>query len=302
MKHLSEIKSLINLGDSKAAMEALDSLLCLAPKNSEALRLKADILDSWGRFEDSFLILRKMVDVSSLSDESIYFVNKRGLDDRTSLIYSDVTNEGRVFYPFPLKQVVISLLGVLGCIGFLLISPNYMQPNEDNQWAKIGLFFFLLVMLPWFALIVSHLKGIKKIVVGMRGLKIVRGTRVTEIPWNDVGCVIVEHDNDSNKDHLKLQLYRSGPTSSLLEELDISRANSVVKARRHFVHCVISYVGIVLYLDVKSRNRGEMAGIQEIFDSRIPKKHNLNSGLGAHSEEKNSSENRENDDNLSNAG
>ncbi|RDB35507.1 MAG: hypothetical protein DCC88_09730 [Spirobacillus cienkowskii] len=250
MKHLKEARILLEQGDSAGAMEIIENLLSLSPKNTEALKMKSFILDSWGRFDESLSLLHQLGKLSSPSEEEPFFeLDKRIEEDRESLIYSRLTPEGRWYFQFSPLQMFISLVGLMGCVLFLLTSPTYFDETNATKSISPGLLlsFFSLVVLPWFILIMINIRGIKKILVGLTGIHVFYGLKKVIYTWEEMGSVVIEYDTNLNTDYLHLIIY-SKNTREALVNFDISRNSSVIRARRHFVRLILSYIDTVSYV------------------------------------------------------
>lgn len=247
MKHLKDAKQLYMLGDSKGALNIIEDILALSPKNIEALNLKAIILDSWGHFEESLQILQKISNYAQIDDENaLSTLDRRISEDRDSLIYSKLTEEGRWYFSFSPVQVFIAVFGLVGCLLFLISSPLYFQ--KDDSFLFLGLSFFILVLFPWMLLFILHFQGVKKILIGLQGISVFYGFSKQFSKWHDIGSAVIEYDPDLNKNYLHLLLYDT-KGENILFDFNISQKNSDVFARRHFVKSILTQVKTVTYLE-----------------------------------------------------
>ena len=83
--------------------------------------------------------------------------------------------------------------------------------------------------------------------MGLNGIKVFYGWNSKIFHWNQFSCAVIEYDKDLNEDYLKLILYSSATREPLLS-FDISKRYSIVRARRHFVRLVLSYLDVVSYV------------------------------------------------------
>ena len=226
MKHLKEARILLEQGDSAGTMDIVENLLSLSPRNTEALKIKAFILDSWGRFDDSLALLHALGKLSSSEEELYAELDKRIDEDRESLIYSRLTPEGRWYFQFSPLQMFISLIGLMGCFLFLITSPSFFENASAPLTSGLLLSFLTLVVIPWVLLLILNMQGIKKILVGLTGIHVFYGL---------------------NEDYLHLIVY-SKTTREALLDFDISKNKSVIRARRHFVRLILSYIDTVSYV------------------------------------------------------
>ena len=246
MKHLKDAKKAIELGDSEEALKILEDLLYFSPKNTEALKLKAYLYDCRGRFEDSLQILHQMVKHSSSDDdENIQTFEKRMEEDRESLIYSQISAEGRSYFPFSSTQIFLLVLGLLGCVVFLTTSPSYL--GHPNGFLFILISFIVFVILPWIFILLSGSRGIKKILISINGIYIYYARKIQSFRWDEMGTVVVEYDTNLKNDYLQL-IILSKKTREKLVSFDLSKGHPVIKARRHFLRLIATYADQVLYV------------------------------------------------------
>jgi hypothetical protein len=247
MKHIRDAKKLMEAGNGPAALDVLDNLLELAPRNTEALRLKSQVLDHWGHFDVSLELLRRVANIEGPRSTVADDYDDRLREEREAMIFSEITPEGRWYFAFPRAQMWISLYGFFGCAAFLLMSSGWANRSSEALPELITA-FFALVLLPWIGLIVTHLRGIKKILVGLEGIKICTPFSSRTHRWSSIGSIVVEYDPDLTNNHLMLRIFGTEKSTQPLEVLNIAEGKSVVRARRHFVRNVLAYVDCVAYL------------------------------------------------------
>jgi hypothetical protein len=247
MKHVNEAQKLFAAGDGTGALQVLENLLDLAPRNPEALRMKARILDSWGRFDESYQTLLKLSQLPNPSQDVVQEIEQRAVEERESILFSELTSEGRWYYSFPGSQLWVSLLGLLGCAMFLISSSqvNFANPNEV---VAMALSFVFLVLLPCLFLAVIQLSGIKKILVGLRGMTVCTRFKEKLYTWDDLKVAVIEFDPDPRVDFLRLKLFGQGESKTPLLSLDISKGRSVVRARRHFLKNILTHIDTISYV------------------------------------------------------
>lgn len=246
MKHIKDAHNLMKQGDGPGALDILDHLLELAPRNSEALRMKAEILDYWGHFDVSFDLLKRVAAIDSSSPELLEIYEERLQEEREALVFSELTPEGRWYFAFPQTQMWVSIYGFLGCAAFLLLSSNQLNKGSESLVTLLSA-FGALVLLPWIALIVIHFRGIKKILVGIDGIKICYALSHRLHKWDEVKAAVVEYDPDLNSNSLIIEIYGHSDSKIPLERLQVSSGNSVVRARRHFMRSILTYIDNVTW-------------------------------------------------------
>ncbi|MDQ3235060.1 MAG: hypothetical protein M3Q07_24895, partial [Pseudobdellovibrionaceae bacterium] len=65
MKHVNQIRKIVEQGHLDEAHKAIEDLLELGPKNLEALKLKAALFEHVGRFEDEEHQWRRIIEIDN---------------------------------------------------------------------------------------------------------------------------------------------------------------------------------------------------------------------------------------------
>jgi hypothetical protein len=99
-----------------------------------------------------------------------------------------------------------------------------------------------LVLIPWVALIIIHFKGVKKILVGIEGIKICSAVSSRLHKWGEISSAVVQYDPDLNNKTLSIEIYGKTGSKTPLEKFNVSAGNSVVRARRHFLKNLLAYI------------------------------------------------------------
>lgn len=245
MKHIKDAQILLDQGDSVQALEVIDNLLSFSPNNPEALRLKANILDSWGHFDESFILLQKILKIAQTDEKIVNNFQTRMEEERASLVFSQLTPLGRWYFPFSAIRLFASLSVFIGCIFFLISASQIL--SKPNGSLLLGISFVSLVLLPWLFSLFLSFRGIKRIFVGFDGISVFYGFKSAFYSWNDMGQMVIEYDPNLRNQYLRMIIYSKSTRQPLLN-FDISQRSSVIKARRHFVRLVSSYLGNVMYV------------------------------------------------------
>lgn len=278
MKHVNEAQKLFDAGDGSGALQIVENLLDLAPRNPEALRMKAKILDSWGRFEESYQTLLTLSQLPNPSDEIVQEIEQRATEEREAVLFSELTSEGRWYHAFPASQLWVSVIGLVGC-GLFLISSSRVNFASPNEVMTMALSFFFLVLLPSVMLVVIQLSGIKRILVGLSGVRVCTRFRENQHSWDDLKAAVIEFDPDPRVDFLVLKLFRKSQDKEPVLVLDVSRSRCVVRARRHFLKNIVTHIDTVCYVSRAAiKTRGGIAGdglqpqAEEIAPPQLPPK------------------------------
>lgn len=247
MKHVNEAQKLFEAGDGSGALQILENLLDLAPRNPEALRIKAKILDSWGRFDESYQAMYALSQLPNPSEEVVRDIEQRASEEREGMFFSELTSEGRWYYSFPGSQLWVSIVGLMGCALFLISSSQVNFANQNEVVAMV-LSFVFMVLLPSIVLTVIQLTGIKRILVGISGVKVCTRFRENHFAWDELKAAVIEYDPDPRVDFLRLKLFGQNNSQEPLINLDLSRAKSVVRARRHFLKNMMTHMDAVCFV------------------------------------------------------
>lgn len=242
MRHLEDAKRLIDEGDGHGALEVIEGVMALAPRNPEALRLKAQVLEAWGHFDESLAILRDTAEAGDLSADGREQLANHLREEREFLLFSVLAQDGRWYFAMPHAQVRVSWFGLLGCLSFLLLATTN-QLSDPASLPILLLAFAVLVLGPWFLLMIVFLLGVKKVFVGMDRLEVHTRFVGREILWRDVRSAVVVYDPDPTTGDLRLLLYGTDAQKPLAE-FDVSESTCVVRARRHFFKHVLMQVGV----------------------------------------------------------
>ena len=119
---VENIKKIVADGDLEQAQEALDTLLELGPNNVEALKLQAALLRAQGKFEAEKQIWIRMHDLDAEDIDTRRFLHRKQIEEREFFYFTDELPSGRRFLAYPKKMAIASLIGLFGCLLFLIIS------------------------------------------------------------------------------------------------------------------------------------------------------------------------------------
>lgn len=246
MKHLKDAQILLNSGDGVSAMAIIENILGLAPRNPEAIRLKAQILDAWGRFDESMQLLHSLAQMETVTSEAYRAIEERAIEEKEGFIFSEITPEGRLFYAHPTEILWITAAGFLGCATFLIVAPQWFSEGTPNLLHLFGM-FSVCVLVPWFSLMVVHMRGIKRVLVGIKGMRISTRFQDTNLAWDDISAAVIIYDHNVNSQFLQLTVYSKREKLPMMT-FDISKKTPVVRARRHFLRSVLTHVDTICYV------------------------------------------------------
>jgi tetratricopeptide (TPR) repeat protein len=245
MKHLNHAKQYLENGQAQKALDIIDHILELAPKNPEALKLKAHIFESWGYFDKSLQILQDILKLQcSLSKDALQKLRHYYEEEKEDLLFTRLTPSGRAYFHFSYWEFWICIFGILGCSSFLALYYKASVLFSSNFWIYPA--FVTLVLAPFSFLFIHKYFKVSAIILNGQGLVICKRFQKLKIVWEEVRHVQVVYDEDIQTHFLKLKFYFKEKTRQELF-IDISSKSSDVKARRHFTKSILAYVDSFSY-------------------------------------------------------
>ena len=245
MRHVSAIRKLIAEGNVREAEAALDNLLELGPSNVDALKLKAMIFGAEGRFRDEEQIWSHILKIDQEDPDAIGYIHKRHIEDREHYYFTDdLPGGGRRFLAYPRALVNISVVGLMGCIGFLMLT-RLAERFPVLQVPTVVLVSFLILLIsPWVGIIVSYCRSIRAIDVSHLGVGFATRFNSTQLKWPDVEKICLTYSNDPNEPDLRLVVIPRDPRIRPVE-VDMNETSSPIRARSHLVNEISMHYGPV---------------------------------------------------------
>ena len=233
MKHVRQIRGLIDQGELTEAQQALDELLSLGPGNLEALKLRAMLYGYEGRFHEEARAWEEVFGQDGEDADAIMYFHHRHLEDRESLYFTDPTQEGgRRFYAYPRQTINALVSGLIGCLIFLGLHSCTDRPALGESGAMIS--FGVLVIAPWLWIGVAYSRALRQVTLDTQGIEISSRFRNLVVPWAQVLEVYLTHDAKKDPGNLAL-LIMPRLTGQPIIELDLSRDKSAIRARGLFI-------------------------------------------------------------------
>ena len=94
MIHVKQIKTLVDSGQRDEALAAIENLLVLGPSNLEALKIKAFLMESAGKFEEEYKIWQRVLEVDSEDQEAMAYLFRKQMEDREHFHFSEKLQSG----------------------------------------------------------------------------------------------------------------------------------------------------------------------------------------------------------------
>ena len=233
--HVKQIRTIVDSGKNDEAHEALDQLLALGPNNTEALKLRAKLLEYEGRFADEAKVWERILTIDHEDEDAASFMLRKQLEDREHYYFTDdVAGGGRRFMAYPRRLVNLAALGLAGCVAFLLSSRLSLQlPVLADPVVMLGL-FTLLVVLPWISIMTSYLTSVRHVTIETKSITISTRLKAITMAWADIEKVCVARSLSDAGNTLYLVLIPKDRTSPTVE-LDLHQQSSSIRARAHLV-------------------------------------------------------------------
>ena len=123
MIHVKQIKEMVHQGQDHQAMEAVDNLLSLGPHNLEALKIKADLYEQAGQFEEEADTWNKVLEIDQEDYDAMSYVYRRQLEERENYHFTDsLKNGGKRFSAYPKGLISGSIFLMFGITLFLVLA------------------------------------------------------------------------------------------------------------------------------------------------------------------------------------
>ncbi len=242
--HVKQIREIVSEGKTKEAHAALDQLLELGPQNTEALKLRAKLHEFEGRFGEEARVWDRIATIDREDPDAITFLLKRQLEDREHFYFTDdLPGGGRRFMAYPRGLVNTSVLGLIGCVCFLLSTRlAVVFPIIAEPFMMLGL-FGILVMGPWIAIITTYVRSIKALCIGQDGLTVQTRVKSRHVAWRDVERMVLARSGDGeHAGGLSLVALPRDKAAGVIE-IDLAPGSSAVRARTYLIREVARQFG-----------------------------------------------------------
>ncbi len=231
---VENVKKIVAKGDLQQAQELLDTLLELGPGNVEALKLKAALLRIQGKFDAERQIWLRIHELDAEDLDTLRFLQKKQLEEREFFYFTDELPGGRRFLAYPKKMAIASVIGLLGCLLFLVISYLVRTHLPLGGRALVLLTFAICVLLPWLLIIHRFLTGLVSIAVTASDIRIKSRLKTLAYRWEELHQVCLAHHRTAAHTQLLLVIV---PHSAALPavKIDMSDGSSSLCARSYLI-------------------------------------------------------------------
>lgn len=235
MMHVKQIQNIVAKGQNDEAHAALDQLLALGPQNTEALKLRARLYEFEGRFIEEGRAWERVATVDNEDQDAISYLLRRQLEDREHFYFTDdVAGGGRRFLAYPRQLVNTSVIGLMGCIVFLLTTRlSLAYPILGEPTVMLSL-FGAFVLGPWVAILISYFRGLKAVTVTPVGVEVASRRKHWEFKWSDLEKICLARSGTADASYLNLVLLPKDRNISPLE-INLNHGQSSLRARSYLI-------------------------------------------------------------------
>ncbi len=138
------------------------------------------------------------------------------------------------------------MVGLFGCVSFLMLTRMAEQRVELNQPALILSAFALLVISPWIAIIFTYLRALRTVSVSRQGIEINTRLKTLNFNWIDLAKVSLAHSPNPEDPNLRLILVPKDESQRPVE-IDLNEESSSIRARTHFIREILNFCQILTY-------------------------------------------------------
>lgn len=241
MIHMKQINQFVDDGDVEKAETALEALLELGPKNTEAMKLCALIYERSGRFMDESKMWERVGRVDEEDPDYLRYLERRQAEEREKYYFTDeLPDGGRRFLAYPRGVIYSSVAALIGCLFFLVYARVPTAAAAENQLRTLTVFAFCVIA-PWLAIALAYLTSIKSISVLPSGIEIALRFRTLKLSWSDVEQACLVHHFGPKNPQLALVLFPKDDQVRAIS-VDLMETTTAIRARSHFLRAVESYV------------------------------------------------------------
>lgn len=235
VRHVNQIREMVDQGLNDDALVALDELLSLGPSNLEGLKLKALLLSQQGRFVSERKLWERILEIDNEDEDAITFFQKRYIEERERFYFTDeLPMGGRRFAANPRALFYTSFIGLVGCTIFLILS-GYSRHYAllGTPAVSLGL-FGVLVFLPWIAIVFFYLRTLREVVISRDGVMVVTRTKRHILKRDEIANVHMAYDPHPYSARLSLVFIPKDAAKPCIE-LNVGDHTSSIRAPTFFV-------------------------------------------------------------------
>lgn len=237
MIHMKQIQGYVDQGLAEKAEQALDALLELGPKNTEAMKLRALLFERSGQFMEESKMWERVGRVDAEDQDYLRYLERRQNEERERFYFTDeLPDGGRRFLAYPRGVVYAAVAALMGCVFFLVYARTASAADPKNQLTTLAV-FALCVLAPWFAIGVAWLRSIRSVSVDPNGIQVALRFREVTLAWKDVANAWIVHQFGPGNPQLALVIVPKDSGARTIS-IDLMQETTAIRARSHFVRDV----------------------------------------------------------------
>lgn len=245
MIHLKQINQFVDNGEVEKAEGALETLLELGPKNTEAMKIQALLHERRGRFMDESKTWERIGLVDEEDPDYLKYLERRQTEEREKYYFTDeLPGGGRRFLAYPRGIIYSSAAALIGCLFFLAYARTPAAVATENQVRTLTVFAFCVIA-PWLAIGIAYLKSLKSISILPSGIEIAMRFKTLTVKWVDLEHAWVVHNFGPKNPQLALLLLPK-ESGSRAVSIDLMESSTAIRARSHFLRAVESHCPQIL--------------------------------------------------------
>jgi tetratricopeptide (TPR) repeat protein len=236
MLHVKQIETLVDEGAHSDAHQALDQLLALGPQNTAALKLRAQLLDYAGRFDEESRIWDKIAGIDPEDEDAVNYYFNRQIEDREAFYFTDdLPGGGRRYLAQPKALIQSAVYLLFSCLTFV-----YLAAGAVKQWPVLGTppvflpLFAGLVILPCAYVLFLYMRSLKAVSVSSAGITISSRLRRYHFAWPEIKEVALASSFTNQKAELHLVVVPTVETAPRVL-VDLGLHSTPIRARSYLV-------------------------------------------------------------------
>jgi hypothetical protein len=241
MMHMKQIQQQFDQGLVEQAEQALDNLLELGPKNTEALKMRAMLYERCGQFMQESKIWERIGKIDGEDRDYLEYLERRQNEERERFFFTDeLPGGGRRFLAYPRGVIYASAAALLGCLFFLIFARSATAADPTKQTVTLTV-FGVCVLAPWVAIAIAYLRTIRSVSVSETGLEVALRFREVTVNWTDMAHAWIVHHIGPRNPQLALVLIPKDNSAAAIS-IDLMQGSTAIRARSQFVKDVERHI------------------------------------------------------------
>lgn len=226
---IEHVQKQIEDGKFSEAYSALEDILSLGPTNIGALKMKALLLSSEGKFSEEATVWRKILSIDEEDADANEYFQRSATEQREHEFFSDLLPSGGIrFLANPRSVLNSSFVGIMGCALFLTLT-NFAHHYKFLATPTISYTAFtILVILPWILILYVYFRALRDITIDRECIHLRTRTSDHELKWQDIQNFYLVRRHDKENALFILLLPKDTQHAPIL--IKIGGASTVVRA------------------------------------------------------------------------